>query len=304
MPLIKRNRVLAAKIETTPGTAVSLSGTDGAFNVYNVSVQYDVPMTARQMQGSFTNFASVPGARSAKVTFSLDHYGSGSAGTPPAWATTFLPACGFVLGTGGTYAPVSTFSSMKALSMGVYEDGLLKQIKGAMGTFKIECEDGKPVRFDFEFTGVYTSVTDVAVIAPTYPTRVPPSFQGATLTVGAYTPIISKLSIDAANVVSLRQDVTSSSGYISAMINDHAFTGSMDAEAALVATYDAFGNWIGGTTAALSCVVGATGDTLTIAAPMLQLTNVQEADRDGTVIHDLQFALVGNTANSEITLDF
>lgn len=306
MPLLKDNRILAAKIESVAGTAVSLSASDAGMNVYNVTFSADIPMSERILQGSMSRLAGIPGARAAKCAFSLDAYGSGSAGTAPVWASTLLPACGFAATTGGSYGLVSSFSAMKCLSMGVYEDGLLKQLHGAMGTFKIAGEDGKPLRFDFEFTGVYTSTTDVALISPTYPSRVPPAFLGATLTIGSYTPVVSKLDIDLGNNVSLRQDVTNAAGYASAAIGARKVSGSCDPEAVLVASYDAYGTWLGGTTAALTVSVGSSGDAINITAPALQLTSVNEGDRDGIQSHDLTFDLLAGSqvANSEIVVDF
>src|SRR4051812_1535508 len=110
--ITKRQRVLAAKIETTQGTAVSLAGADGAFNVYDVTIDADIPMTERKGQGSMSKLASVPGTRAGSLKFKLDVYGSGSANTSPTWATTFLPACGMVE-TAGTWALASDQSVMK-----------------------------------------------------------------------------------------------------------------------------------------------------------------------------------------------
>src|SRR5579862_7327869 len=135
MPLLKRNTIVAAKIETTPGTAVALTSSDAAFNVYDAKYTADIPMYERELQGSFSMLSSVAGARMARIEFSIDLYGSGTPGTPPAYANTFFVGCGMAV-TSGVFSPVSEWSAMHALTMGMYEDGIFKSICGAMGTIK------------------------------------------------------------------------------------------------------------------------------------------------------------------------
>ena len=48
MPLLKRLRVMAAKVEGTIGTDSTPTGTDGAFNAYDVMIQPSIAMTDRE----------------------------------------------------------------------------------------------------------------------------------------------------------------------------------------------------------------------------------------------------------------
>src|SRR5258706_4816185 len=138
MPLLKRKTILAAKQETTIGTAIALAAGDAAFNVMDATISYEIPPTERWGQGSLSKLASVPGARQGKVTFYIELGGSGTGGSPtPAWATTLLPACGWLQAT-NAFSPTSTTSNWKTLTIGVYQDGLFKSIKGAMGTWNID----------------------------------------------------------------------------------------------------------------------------------------------------------------------
>src|SRR4051812_44724598 len=110
MPLLKRKTILAAKQETTMGTAVSLAAADAAFNVMDAQITHDIPPGERWGQGSLSKLASVPGARQGKVTFYVELGGSGTSGTPtPAWATTLLPACGWTV-TSNVFSPTSSTS--------------------------------------------------------------------------------------------------------------------------------------------------------------------------------------------------
>jgi hypothetical protein len=308
MPLLKRRTILAAKQETTMGTAVSLAAADAGFNVMNISVDFDIPSSDRQAQGSMSRITSVPGARTGKVSFEIELSGSGSSGTPtPTWATTFLPACGWAVTT-NVFSPVSDVASMKTLTIGVYHDGLLKQIKGAMGTFTLSAEAGKQATIKFEFTGCYGGVSDVALIAPTYPTVIPPRWATSTVTIGSYSPApCSKLSIGANTTVHLREDPTDVTGYRAALVTDRYVKGSIDPETPLVATKDLWGDWLAGTEAAFSCSFGATaGNIVTLGAPKTQYTGINSGDRDGVLTEDVSFQCnkSANAGNDEFTITF
>jgi hypothetical protein len=304
--LLKRRTILAAKIETTPGTAIAVTTTDGGFNAYDISYEADIPMSQRQSEGSLSMLPALPGARMAKIKFKIDGYGSGAAGTAPAWANVFLPACGFLVPVAGVFALTSDVTLMSTLTMEVFEDGLMKKAVGCMGTVDISGSNGKPLTFSFEFTGAYVAPSDVALLGITRSLRIPPVLESATLSIGAYVPLVSKVDLKSGNVVTMREDVTQTSGYINALVTGRNWTGSLDPEATKVGTYDAYGTWLAGTTAALTLTVGSSGSGLTIAAPASQYSGIKEGDRGGKLLHDLEFACVqsGATADSEVTITF
>jgi hypothetical protein len=306
MPLLKNRRVLAAKLETTPGTAVTLtSGTDGVINAFDVSIDGDLTYNERMSYGGFGRLAGVTGTQAGSLKFKVEAYGSGTAGTAPAWATVLLPACGMSV-SGGAFSPVSAFSAQQACTIAVLEDGIEKKLAGAMGSWTFNGEDGKVPYFEFTFKGVWQAVTTTALFTPQFGTVVPPRFAGATLTIGSYTPQCSKLSIAYGTKVEMREDVTQSSGFVSAVITDRKVTGSLDPEAVVVATYDAFGIWLAGTTAALTCTFGASGTGMTITAPDIQYSQIREGDRNGIVTSDLSFVATqnGSTVDNELSITF
>jgi hypothetical protein len=306
MPLLKLRRVLAAKQEVTPGTAIALSsGTDGMINAYDVSIDADIPFNERMAAGAFGRLPGVVGAEAGSLKFKIEAYGSGTSGTSPAWALVLLPACGMVE-TSGAWSHVSAYSSQKTVTIAVLEDGIEKKLVGAMGTWSFNGDDGKVPYFDFDFKGVWTAPTDVALFTPQFSTVVPPRFAGATLTIGSYTPTCSKLSVKQGCKVEMREDVTQASGYIAAIITDRKVTGSLDPEATTVATYNPFGLWLAGTTAALTCTIGSSGTGLTIAAPALQYESIKEGERNGKVVHDLNWvaAQSGSTTEDDLSITF
>ena len=160
MVMLKRRRVMAAKTEVTPGTAVSLANADGAFNAYDVMIQATIDVEEREAQGAFNRLSGVPGARTGTVTFRTDLGWDGTA-TLPTWATILLPACGWV-NSAGTLTPRSEApgTNVKTLTLGVYEDGVLKTLAGAAGTFVLNCPTGKMAFIEWTFTGVWQDVPD------------------------------------------------------------------------------------------------------------------------------------------------
>lgn len=291
MPLLRRKRVLAAKIEATPGVAESLSGSDGLFNVYDSTIQPNVPVIQREGQGAFGRIPSVPGARSGTAVFSIHMIG----GDPlPAWATTFLPACGFVA-TGDIYTPRTEApgSNVKTLTIASYQDGQRKMLRGCAGNVVFTFVSGEPVVMTFTFTGLWVQPDDVALLAPNYPEVIPPRFASSGLTIGGslWSPKISQLTLDTGNQVVLREDPSDITGYCTALITDRVPTGTIDPEASLVATNDVYGDWLDSQQSALELTCGSSGNRIGFDAPKWQIINPQEGNRNDIQIDTIEFQL-------------
>jgi hypothetical protein len=297
MALLKQRRVVAAAIETTKGTAESLAA-DDAFFAYDAIVQYDGDMTARKGTGSLSNITSITAGKKGTATFSVEAVGGATS-----ILGTLLQGCGFA-GPAGVLTPVSDFADQQTLTIGVYENGIIKVLKGAMGSVDFTGENGKPGTFNFTFSGIWNGVTDGSMLAlPSIVT--PPRFASATVTVGGKTPKASKFSFSLGNSIQFREDITQDSGYVCAYINDRSMTGSIDPEADLVANWDVYGIMLADTEAALSCSWGPTGNKITISAPHTQITKVTEADRNGLVTHELDVQFNATSAgNDELTITF
>jgi len=281
-PLLTRRRIIAAKAEGTPGTAETLTASEAEFNAFDVKINPNIEMVERPGQSALSPLPSVIAGKGGQVTFKTDLTANGN-------LDVFLLACAMAA-DGTVYTPAS--ESTATITIGIYEDGLFKRLRGCMGTFVITLESGKPGSVEFTFTGIWDAPTDVELIAPDYPTYIPPRFAGSTLTIGSWTPKVATLTIDRGNEVILREDETDSSGYIAAHVTAWKIVGSLDPEAALVATNDPHGDWIASTEAALVVVVGASGtDIIEIDAPKLQFANVQEGDRNGIQTDELEFQL-------------
>jgi hypothetical protein len=301
MALLYKRRVFAYAIETTPGTAVSLTG-DTCF-CFDPVITPEIPMHERPATGSLSKLVSVPGGRKAKFTCSVELAGGGTS-VPPAWAS-LLTCCGMVA-TSNSYALTSSQANYHTATIGLYEDGRFKTMAGCQGTISLDAKAGEAVMLKFEFTGVWIGPTDVAL--PTLPAYavIPPRFASATFTIASYTPKISKFSLELGNKVSMIEDITTVSAYSRAIITDRGVKGKIDPLGDLVANYDCYGQWIAGTAASLSLVVGSvTDNTITITAPHVQIASISPGNREDLVADEQDFICAASSAgDDELTIAF
>jgi len=307
MPLLRRKSVFAAKIESTIGTAESLSGTEGVYNAEEFIIQPNIAMTRREGQGGFNYLPSIPEGMTGTCTVKM---GMSYNGTDiPSWASVLLPACGWV-DSAGTFSPKTEApgTNVKTITIGHYKDGKRTLLSGAMGTFKIMCETGKTAYIQFTFTGKYSSnETDTALITPTYPTVLPLRFAAGALIWNSVALCTSKVEVDAGNSVIMRECVNASdrSGYISALVTNRVPIITADPESVLVATQDRDAKWLTSTPEAFSMQIGSSGSAITIAAPKAQLENKQQGNRNDMLTDDLTWlATAGSSVDSELTIAF
>ncbi|KAA0250624.1 MAG: hypothetical protein DWB56_06720 [Candidatus Jettenia sp.] len=303
-----------AKIESVEGTAETLANADGGILAIDPKVDVDIKMHARNpVMATLSRLADVAGAQLARLTFKVEIKGPGaaySASVVPALAK-YLRACGFAEtldvtpgSEKATYKPAST--GAPCLTIGCYEDGVIKQLVGARGNVKFTGKAGEPVFAEFDFLGVWGGLTDGAMLTPTYESTIPPVFLSASFTIAAYSAILAGIDIDMANTLHLRNDVNKPAGYLSTVITNRDPNGKFDPEMALVATHDWYGRWKGGTTGALS--LGNIGSTqynrYKITAPKVVYRKVSDAEREGVVVADTAFQLAMNTGDDEVVLEF
>ena len=293
-PLLTRVRVLAAKIETVPGTAeLPLAAGDGAFNVFEPAIQQQAEPEERPLQGGFGWLPDSIGARKGQVTFTTELIAPTVA---PDWAATFLPALGLGSDGGGVYSleplpPEAAGSGQETLTIGCYENGVFKYIYGAMGTAVFTFTSSKRCTIACTFTGQWGGVSDVGIIGPTYPSARPLRFVSSSLSIGAWTPKTETLTLDLRNEVLVREDSTKVTGYSSAVIVNRRPGGTLNPEADLVANNDLYGLWLASTEQAISWSCGSGDDAVHFAATECQYVNPQEGDRGGLAIDDIEYSL-------------
>lgn len=309
MTLLKRKRILAAKTEATPGTAESLTASEATFNVYELTVQQEIEKTTREGQGSFGHLPSVSGGHKGRITFKTDLGWDGTA-TEPAWADTFFPACGLVKST-NTYTPRSEApgTNVKTLTMAVYEDGRRKLMRGCVGTFRLVCETGKPAMIEWDFIGIWTTPTDVALLAPTYPTVAPLRYASGVTEFNSVAMQCQSVTLDVGNTTYLREGTAASniSGYIAGCITNRRPTITANPESKLIGTQDRYLFFRDSTEYVLTFeIAGPSSSKIVVSAPKATIENIQDADRESLIVDDLTFLCCqnGSTADQEFSIVF
>jgi len=181
------------------------------------------------------------------------------------------------------------------LTIGGYESGVRKLLKGCRGNAKFSFKAGEIVKIDMDFSGVEAGVTDLAMLSGiSYEMTVPPVLLSAAMTVDAFAAKIGEMSIDLGNELAERDDISSSRGILSYRIGSRRTTGSFDPEMVLVATHDFFGKWFAGTEMAMDFQIGSvSGNKFRFFAPRAQYTKVSDESRNGNKIAKSEFQLNG-----------
>lgn len=306
--LLEQRTQIAAKIETTEGSAETLSASD-VFLAANVKFTPNVAINDRNnMTTSLSKWAGIPGLTSARLEFDVELKGSGTAGTAPALGK-LLKACGFgetvQSGTSVTYKPAST--SIASITLAAYQDGVIKKIWGARGNVSLKLEAGGIGWLHFDFVGANFSVTDGSMFTTgvTYEATKPVAFLSANFSIDSYQALIGSLEINMNNEVSLRKDVNSESGYKSAVIVGRRPVMTIDPEQVTVATYDFYTKLRSGSEGSLTLTLsGGAGNTCTITAPKVQYTGISDDVRDGMRVFGITCQLNRSSGDDEIQIVF
>lgn len=307
-PLIRRYSHLAFALETTTGTAASLSASNAVTPIYNADMKFNTELIERESEGKMGDMLQHFGAQAAALTFSIDVFGSGASGLPD-W-TKLLQGCGFVE-SGGVFTPIT--GATDTLTFGLYTNGRLKRMIGAMGEFTIRKRRGQKASIDWSFIGVAERPSDTSILSPTKTTVIPP--REATTTIGGTAFRQPEIVIEHRNGVFLREDTDAvnsggdATGYRAAYIaGPRRTTIRVSPEASLLATKDWYAIRRASTTQAFSMALGATSNnTITPAAPKAQLVaEPQDGERNRMLTDDLEFVATRNSdaGDNEFSITF
>lgn len=307
MVLLARKRVLAAKIEATPGTAESLSSSDAVFNPYNIVTQNETELEARVASAGFANRASVTGAYRGSIAFRHDVQWDGTA-TEPAWADTFLPACGWVK-SGQVFTPRTEVpgTNVKTLTIAAYIDGTRKLLRGASGNFTLVCPVGRTAYFDFTFQGIWTDPTDTALITPTYPTDPSLRYAASTTTWDGTTLCNESLTLNSNNEIVPLECESNVEGITYMLITGRRVAVTGNPHARLVASDPRHADFLNMTEGILTFGIdGPTNAVLTFNAPKAQIVSISEGERNGFLIDEIEWQCNrnGSSLDQEASLTF
>lgn len=259
------------------------------------------------VKASFGKLQDVFGGTLRSITFDVELKGSGAAGTAPEFGD-LLEACGFaeavVPATSVTYKPAST--SIKSCTMYYYQDGTLMKLTGARGNVSFNLPVGEVGKASFTMTGHVSAVTDVALPAATYDSIVPVPFIGASFSIGAYAAIISNLTFDMSNAVSMPPSANASDGFGEIRITGRNVAGSFDPEHQLVAVKPFDAEWRAGTNFALTtgAIGSAAGNIYTISKPVIYYREITPGDRDAIRTLEVSYGAAESTTDDEVSLAF
>jgi len=190
--------------------------------------------------------------------------------------------------------PIS--SSVISLTMGLFEDGIRKVLKGCRGTVKFNFKIGEPATLDFSFKGVESGVADVPMLTGvSFDSTVPPVLLNAVMSCDGVSLNIGEMEIDVANTLASKDKIDDAKGIISFMITGRDMQGSFNPEMVPVATHDFFSKWFGNTPMAVDLAYGETeGNKFRFYAPGIIYNKVDDGDRDGIQLAQTSFDLTGS----------
>jgi len=279
---LRKKTVVAAKLETTLGTAESLAATDAQFIAYDFAYTLNGEDGTRDAPGSLTKLYSLIGPRSYDMTFKVE------LSPDSGWAAVFLPACS-MKDTAGVFSllsgmPVASAGSPRTITIGGFMDGRKVTASGCMGNVKFVYPSGKRPYADFSFKGKYVALSDATLIAPTLPSAAALRAANMTFTLaGAIPGKTNQVEVDLQNEVTLGEDLGSlgaDAGYCYARVVDRNPMITAALEQQLVATNDLHGKWAAHTLEAFILAIGS-GSTVTINAPAAQVVGIADGERDG-----------------------
>lgn len=226
----------------------------------------------REISGSFADAETITGGRSGAICT--------TASTPQ--------IAGFEI------KPVS--SDAPTLTLGLYEDGVRKMLKGCRGTVKFSFKIGEPAIMEFSFMGVGAGVYDMQLLEGVdYETMIPPVLLDAKMSCDGVSLNIGEMEIDTANALAAKDKIDDPCGILSYMITGRDMKGSFNPEMTAVKDHDFFGNWMSATPMELNLEFGSMeGNKFRIFAPKIVYSKVDDANRDGIQLAQTTFDLTGS----------
>jgi len=307
--LLTRQRILAAKTEVTIGSPEGLAAADAAHDVFDPEMTPDIDFIDRMPQSALSPQQGSTGGHRSQCTFQTEVANTGGSGVP-LWANTFLQACAFSV-SGQTYTVESGSGSYETISMGLYEDGRLRQMAGCVGDLTATFTAGRPGIIDWTFQGKYVNETTVGLLTPTYPTVLPPRFASATFDIASTAYRVNEVTLAMNNEIKMIEDVADDTntgvgtGYHAGVVTNRRIVWTADVEAAT--GKDWYADLTGHIEMDITLALGeGANNIITFNSPKAQLTNVQPGDRDGILVDQLTFVANRSAAagDDELTIAF
>ena len=328
MALLTRKRVIAVLKESTAGTY-------NAPQAANCLLVRDLSITPQEsdvvsrdlIRPYFGASEQLQANTRVSCTFSVEMAGVG-AGVDADLAPNYgecIEACGF---TGEStddakhlFIPNSTVATTVSILYNI--DGVQHTVKGAKGTFSINCSVGEIPTFDFTFTGVYIAPADATALTPAYQKQASPllfnnSNTGTFKIFGETGLQMSNFSLDIGNEVIYRELV---GGSPEVMITNRNVSGSVTVEAVNLASggsqqWNPFAAALAdGTLGEISFTHGTAAlNKVTIQSGLVtsqttknrvDLGSIGYSEEDGIAMWDCPYTMIPSTSgNDELSIIF
>ena len=227
------------------------------------------------------------------------------------------------------WIPQSDVNSQSTVSIGLYLDGKLCALKGAMGNVEYQFNHGDACLAQFDMQGVLVSYSDQAMPTNAFEGhKVPPTFLGSRLTLSS--PInlpgnsdrygtggtagfgtkgsLNQVRLSSGNNVVLQPNSLDPDGVSFALVTSRKPAGSFNPTEVLSASeFDFISRFVAGSPARMKLLLGATDhtnpnsadqNTFEFMAPGIVFSGMTDADRDGINIWDASFELSGGDYDS------
>lgn len=320
MPFLTQNAVLLAKKEVTYGTDPVPTPAADSILASDIEPGSDVQIIPRSQfqRGTLSPLPPVAGKKFGTLSFSTEWKWNGntagSSATP--WeAEPLFKGCGCsvtytaeVGGDGTGKAVINPIdSAFDSITLYAYLNGVLHKLTGARGNFELIMPAGEMGIINWEFTGLYTRVSDAA--NPTgmiYDSQKAPTIRSSTFSVGAYAGIIQQAQFNLGNKVIVRASVNGAEGVAGVDIAGREPVGSINPEAVTEATYAFWSKLEAATEQALT--IGLVGDTngnqVKFKADKVVFNSMAWGDRDGFRIYDTPFMCALTSGADEFQMEF
>lgn len=214
---------------------------------------------------------------------------------------------------GYLYRPTS--EDQQRATVVLWEDGHEKAIHSAMFSWSVSAKANELPLLQFNTLGpIALELTKDNAVQPepVFAETVPAPFRCAELTLRdefqQFQPVVSGVSMDLGNNVSIRQDANSCSGARGSIVTSRAPSGSLDVEQVPVSDYDMYSKLFSGQLAALALKFGCgAGNTVWVFADAIQYSAVEESDNGGLLTNTVNFGakmVPGTTGDNELELVF
>lgn len=192
----------------------------------------------------------------------------------------------------------SAAAAIPYASLAVYQDGVLHKIRGVQGNVSWDFpKTGSIGYMNFTFMGVKEAApSDSAMLTGiAYEDSVPPAFKGVTTSINGSAPnCYTSFAFDSGNRLQLQECAAETDGYLCAYIDGYEMTGAINPVQSVVATFNPFTDYFGGTASvvSLSTIGTDAGNRISITSVQqnyggAQYTDLVQGDRNGQMTADI-----------------